>query len=317
MSTRRTTVGRSPQSDLGPHATAHSARSALHEIIRARGTRVLSCHVRLAGVERIAASFVRVTVAGEELTHYTDPRPADAFKLFLPPQPGEQVAAPAYDERGRVRWSTGSDSHDPIVRCFTVRGIDTAAGRISFDVLLHPGGVTARWLAAASTGDRLGFTGFRSEFVDVAASRSLVLIGDASALPAIDEISRAVPATKLRSVLVLADASSSVLTEPTSGATLRWAHSDAELLCGLRDLGPLGPEVQVWVGAEAGLVRRIRRQLLDDSGVDRDALLASAYWKRGLHWEEVFAESMQRFIAAADDGADVTDPGVLQSLAFE
>lgn len=292
-------------------------RQALREVIRERGTRVLNCQVRLLATERVADSYIRVTITGEGLADYIDPRAGDAFKLFLPSQPGGEVPEPSYDERGRLCWPVSSSGDRPRARCFTVQGSDAASRSLTFDALLHPDGATAQWLAEAREGDRLGFTGIRTEFVDVPESTSHLLIGDASALPAVAAVARAIPPDKQTSIIALADESSRTLPDLGSDACLRWTSSEEQLLRYLAEYEAPSAEAQVWVGAEAGLVRRIRRLLLDDKHVERDALHASAYWKRGLDWEQTFDESMERFLAAGEAGADVSDPGVLQSLAFD
>lgn len=291
------------------------ARQALREVMADRGSRVVSCAVAFRGATAVTRAYARVTVRGDGLAGYTDPRPGDAFKLHLPATAGETVPVPSYDERGRLVWPDHVKAR-PSVRCFTVQGFDPERLELSFDALLHPGGTTRRWLAGAHEGDVLSLTGMRVEFVEARAATEHLLIGDDSSLPAIAAIAAAIPAHRPTTVLAL---SSSPEDEPPAlaGARVRRARTPEGLLERLDALGPLAPGIQAWIGAEASLVKEIRRYLLHERGVDRDALHASAYWKRGLDGEQTFDESLDRFLAGSAAGLDVADPGVLQSLAFD
>ena len=41
------------------------------------------------------------------------------------------------------------------------------------------------------------------------------------------------------------------------------------------------PGTRLWIATEAGVVRRIRRALLDERGVLAEHLVTRGYWKRG------------------------------------
>ncbi len=71
-----------------------------------------------------------------------------------------------------------------------------------------------------------------------------------------------------------------------------------------------------WVASEAGEVRAIRRLLLGELGVDRAQLHAAAYWKRGSSFDDLDAQNARRYAEAIAAGHDVTDPAVLEELAF-
>lgn len=291
------------------------ARQALREVMADRGSRVVSCAVTYQGAVTVHRGYARVTVRGDGLAEYTDPRPGDAFKLHLPAHAGDAVPVPAYNERGRLVWPVHLTDR-PTARCFTVQSFDHARRELSFDALLHPGGATSRWLRGAEAGDILSLTGMRVEFVDAATATEHLLIGDDSSLPAIASIIAAIPERKAVTVLVLSSFSEDEFPA-LDGASVWRSRSTAQLLEHLDALGPLDSGTQVWIGAEASVVREVRRVLLNDGGIDRDALHASAYWKRGLDWEQTFDESLDRYLAGSAAGLDVGDPGVLQNLAFD
>ncbi|WP_166975191.1 siderophore-interacting protein [Brevibacterium atlanticum] len=294
-----------------------NARRALREVMAERRNRVVNCQVSLVGTEVLSAGYMRLTVTGDGLRAYTDPRPGDAFKIYLPSRPGRPVPAPSYDEQGHLQWPDDLDGGRPLVRCFTVRSSDAESSNLTFDVLLHEEGATAQWLAEAAVGDRIGFTGMRTEFVDTAEAQTHLLIGDRSALPAIAAIAESLPDTKRTVVIALGtEADAAALGLPDS-AEITFVDDAVGLVSTVSGFAKTDARTQVWIGAEAAVVKEIRRDVLGRGPLSRDAMHASAYWKAGLNWEQTFEESMDRFLAAAKAGSDVGDPGVLQSLAFD
>lgn len=290
-------------------------RHALREVMADRGRRGISCAVTFDGAVPVAARYARVSLRGDGLDKYTDPRPGDAFKLHLPSVAGEAVPVPGYDERGRLVWPPHLTGR-PIARCFTVQSFDRERRELSFDALRHPGGATEQWLADARKGDVLSLTGMRVEFVETAPATAHLLVGDESALPAITAIVASLSTHATADAFILTSSPRDELPG-LAGAIVHLARTPQELVHSVNEHAPSSPDAQVWIGAEAAVVREVRRILLDVHGFDRDAVHASAYWKRGLDWERAFDESLDKYLAAADAGLDVGDPGVLQRLTFD
>ncbi|MFI5695998.1 hypothetical protein ACIA58_29360 [Kribbella sp. NPDC051586] len=66
----------------------------------------------------------------------------------------------------------------------------------------------------------------------------------------------------------------------------------------------------------SGDSRGDRPYLVDDPGVSRDGLRTVAYWIAGEPSEGGDAVRMRTVAEATEEGLDVTDPAVLQSLEF-
>ncbi|ADB50645.1 siderophore-interacting protein [Conexibacter woesei] len=298
---------------MSGETTSVPARQLLRAAIDERRARLLLTVAGVRAVERVAERFTRVRLQGDGLRAYRDARPADAFKLHLPSAPHAPVPLPTYDERGRARWPAAVGR--PATRPFTVVDADPQAGTLAFDVLSQPGGATAGWLDGAMVGDRVSLTGMRTDFVDCDAAEHLLLVGDASALPAVAAIIRSVPARKRLTAVVDLDAADLPLLPAHPRLDVVGA-APGTLAEALRDVA-LGMPTQVWIGAESEAVRRARRVVLDELRVHPDALHASGYWKRGSDGDAHFDASLERFNVARDAGRDVGDPGLLQQLAFE
>nr|WP_276610710.1 siderophore-interacting protein [Kineococcus siccus] len=113
-----------------------------------------------------------------------------------------------------------------------------------------------------------------------------LLVGDASALPAIAASLAAMPAgaTAVAVVEVASAAEQQVLTSPAD-LRLHWVHSPAPdpdaLAAALRtlDLPPGVPHA--FLHGEADSVRQVRRFVRTELQVPRELTSASGYWRRG------------------------------------
>jgi NADPH-dependent ferric siderophore reductase len=208
--------------------------------------------------------MVRVTVEGA-LEDWPEPGLAAHMKIFLP---------------------QGDDA--PVMRTYTVRRFDRALREVDIDVVLHAGGgPAARWAESAVPGDMLELSGLaRSTFAIDDGEGKVSFVGEESSLPAIATCVEALPEGSRATVLV--EVAGSEEEQPLdSAATLdvRWLHrggrAHGEVL--ERAVAALTPELvqrRVWVACEAGVMRRLRRHLLD-GGVARERLATRGYWKLG------------------------------------
>lgn len=115
-----------------------------------------------------------------------------------------------------------------------------------------------------------------------------LLAADASALPGLGTIVEALPANKEARAFV------EVKDERECQALASCADLDVTWL--YHGNGPAGPGLEaairsvelpqgsgrVWVGCEAGVMRSIRRHLLDERGFDRSYIHTHGYWKAGV-----------------------------------
>jgi len=279
------------------------------------GPAPFTAQVTVESVRSLSEGFRRVTVHGADLAAYTGIHPADAFKIMIPPDGRGAVDFPHRGDDGLPYWPDGA--RRPVLRAFTVRAFDPARRRLDFDVAVHGAGVTRTWLENACPGDVIGLSGMRREFAAGDVDRH-VIIGDGSAVPAIAAIIESldpdVPATVHVAVEHAADLT--LLPRPPH-VTVRPVHgSGAELATAVRAREEPDGRAQVWLAAEAAVVRDLRRHVLTALGVARDDLHAAAYWKAGRDATAVDDETLRAYQEAAASGADVRDPDVADRIAF-
>jgi NADPH-dependent ferric siderophore reductase len=275
--------------------------------------------VRVARVQRLSPSYVRVTVAGPDLDEFASGGADQRIKVVLP-LPGRGVR----DFPGGPDWygdwrALPEDRRNPL-RSYTVRAARPLDREVDVDFVLHgPSGPAGEWAAAARSGDELALVGPNARFPGErggvewrppATATELVLGGDETAVPAIgaivEELASRTRATALMEVPTAADVldlavpagvrvtwlprGSAPRGEPLRDALLEVLRpagrgqdvedTDEDLLWEVpADAAGDGP--YVWLAGEAGVVTGLRRLLVRDLGLDRRRVAFMGYWREG------------------------------------
>jgi NADPH-dependent ferric siderophore reductase len=242
--------------------------------------------VEVVEVTPLTPRMIRIVFGGPGLEGFDAGAFTDHYvKLQVPPS-GAGYAAPFELEDIRARFPR---EQWPRTRTYTVRAWDPEAGRLTIDFVVHGDeGVAGPWAAAAAPGDRLQLQGPGGAYAPDPAAAWHLMVGDASVIPAIAASLARVPAGVPAHVLIEVDGPEEEQRLESPGALhLTWLHrgrgpggDDVPLATALAALAfPDGP-VQAFVHGEASAVRAVRRHLLVDRGLPRDALSISGYWKR-------------------------------------
>jgi NADPH-dependent ferric siderophore reductase len=250
-------------------------------------------------VERLTPEMVRVVLGGEDLADFAVEQADSYVKLVFPlpgvtyPEPFDVAAVRA--ERPREEW--------PAQRTYSVRAV--ADGEVTIDFVVHGDeGIAGPWAAAAQPGDEVWMLGPGGAYTPAADAAWHLLVGDASALPAISASLERVPAgaTAVAVVEVHSPAEELPLTSP-GDLRLHWVHRaapDPEALVEfLRTLDLPSGAPHAFVHGEADTVRAVRRWARTDLGVTRELLSASGYWRRG-RTEDGWREEKRDWVAATE-----------------
>jgi NADPH-dependent ferric siderophore reductase len=165
-------------------------------------------------------------------------------------------------------------------RTYTVRDWD--GERLTVDFVVHGDtGVAGPWAAAARPGDELELRGPGGAYSPDPDADWHLLVGDSSVIPAIAASLARIPAGVPVYVLVAVDGPEEEQPLSTPGDLhLRWLPDDDALVAAVADLDFPPGSVHAFVHGEASAVRELRRHLLVDRGLPREALSVSGYWKR-------------------------------------
>ncbi|HEX6695641.1 MAG TPA: siderophore-interacting protein [Solirubrobacteraceae bacterium] len=249
----------------------------------------------VVSVEPLSPHMIRVVVGGDDLDGLRVGEFTDHYvKLQIPP-PGATYAAPFDTEEIKAQHPR---EHWPRVRTYTVRAWDPERNLLTLDFVVHGDeGVAGPWATAAKAGDVLQLMGPGGAYAPDPDAAWHLMVGDLSVLPAIGAALQRIPAGVPVHVLVELDdeADRQELTSPGDlhVTWLRADGGDTVLLEAVRALAfPAGP-VHAFVHGEASSVRAVRRHLLVDREIPREALSISGYWKRTStdeEWREYKAE---------------------------
>ncbi|MFF9351391.1 siderophore-interacting protein [Streptomyces sp. NPDC014734] len=258
-------------------------------------------YVRVVGVERVTPRVARVSFDGDAMAEILEDRPDQQMKLCFP-GPGQdapRLPEPDADDTYGMRWYEAylaiPESERPLMRSFTVRGYDRAAGLMTVDFVLHgDDGPAARWGRAACPGDVLGMVGPSSAYArPLPAADWLLLAGDETALPAIGTLLESLPAGARAVVYaeVADEAEQQVLGSPGE-VTVHWVHRDrgGTLVDAVRSAGLPAGAGAAWLAGEAAAVRALRRHLVEERGLPRAAVEFSGYWRAKLTQDDAPTE---------------------------
>jgi NADPH-dependent ferric siderophore reductase len=188
--------------------------------------------------------------------------------------PGQDVVLHLTDESG-----------SGVRRRYTVRDFDNGRRRFSLDFVLHGHGPGARWAASVAPGERLQVFGPRGKVV-MSGARWQLYLGDESALPAIAEMSAALPPSA--SGVAIIEVNDARERQAIPGPLeIRWVFRDGApagttslLDESLRDVTLPETDRHVFVFGESRVVRRLR-DTLQARGVTPGELAAKGYWNVG------------------------------------
>jgi len=192
------------------------------------------------------------------------------------------------DHYVKLQFPAGGDER-PKVRSITVREFDAATRRLTLDFVVHGDeGFAGPWAAAAQPGDTLRMLSPGGGYAPDPGADWHLLAGDAAVLPAIAaSLARIGAGVRVYVVAEVDGPQEEQPLETPGDLHLRWVHrsgppgAEPELLTdAVRALDLPGGRGHAFVHGEASSVRALRRHLLSERGLPREALSVSGYWKR-------------------------------------
>lgn len=232
--------------------------------------------VRVTRVEQLSPRMVRVTFTGDDLSAFTWSGPAAHIKLIFPEDGQAEPAMPEPDGPRPAR-----------MRTYTPRRFDPTIPELDVEFVLHGEGPASSWAAQAQLGQVLILSGPGPSYQIDPGADWLLLAADDAALPAIQTILDALPpTTRVHALLEVADAHEERSLSTDAQLDITWLHrngqrADATLEAAIRNLSLPEGNGRIYVGCEAGAMRRIRRHLLEEGGLDPATIVTRGYWKQG------------------------------------
>ena len=253
---------------------ADMPESAGHELIEAE----------VVGVGSPSASVRRITLRADALAGFRTVGADEFFGLLMPGASGRLVLPDA--ERVNIRAAVAEipEEDRPVLRWYTVRRHDPAAGTVEVDIVTHgTAGPGSAWALGAAVGDRVGFRQCGALFLPGDADR-LCFVVDETAAPGLAAIMESRDLDPDCRIIVETTDLTHLTPLPwhpgLSVVTRAGAGPGERALELLRDLDAEAFDYFYLCG-ESDLASSCRRLLVTERGVPRQRVLFSGYWKLG------------------------------------
>ncbi|MCP3705444.1 siderophore-interacting protein [Paraburkholderia sp. CNPSo 3274] len=239
--------------------------------------------LRVARVTALSPSLVRVTLTGD-LSDFVSASFDDHIKVFFPAAGEEKPVLPTLGPDGVV-FPEGVER--PAARDYTPRRFDTESNELELEFALHEAGPATAWAAQAQPGQYLGVGGPRGSMVIPTGFDWHLLVGDETALPAIQRRLTELPAgARVAVVVEVANRAARIELPTEADLYATWCYRDESesehpLVDGASEVWLPPGEGYVWAAGEASAIRAVRAHLCNERGVDKKRIRASAYWRRG------------------------------------
>jgi NADPH-dependent ferric siderophore reductase len=159
--------------------------------------------VRVARVQRLGRSFLRVTFTGADLDELASQGADQRIKVLFPLASSGLEHCPLGDD-WFAQWRALPDAHRNPMRSYTVRAARPLEREVDVDFVLHgPTGPASAWAERARPGDPVVLIGPNARFPGTpggvewappAGARAILMAGDETAVPALSAIAEALPA---------------------------------------------------------------------------------------------------------------------------
>lgn len=253
--------------------------------------------LRVERVETLTPDMVRVVLGGPNFATYADRHNdfTDCYVklVFLNPE----FDYPEPLDLVHIKSSMPLEAR-PVLRTYTIRWFDRAAGEFAIDFVIQgEEGYAGPWARKAKTGDEIYVRGPGGAYRPDPSADAHLLVGDETSLPAIAAALEAMPAeARVTTYIEIDTPQDQVEIDSKPEHHVHWLYRGDQprgtttLLADTVKASPW-PEgrVQAFVHGEAGLMKSLRSYLLNDRSVARDDLSISGYWRAG-NTEESFRQ---------------------------
>lgn len=258
-------------------------------------------HLTVLRSEQLSAHWIRVTLGGGEIEKFRPMGFDQWFRLFLPigGDAGlDRVPAKANKMFGYLKFLRIPDGERPVMRNYSVRAYRAATAdagaEIDVDFVLHgsaaegTAGPASRWAETCRPGEHVLIIDEGLTFNPQRGTDRVLLIGDETALPAIASISASLPEDAAGLAIIEVPTREDALSFPhPAGVEVVWIVRPHEAAPGSLALETLGrtalPDApfHAYAAGEQALASGVRKHLVGERGVDKNAVSFCGYWKIG------------------------------------
>ncbi len=237
--------------------------------------------VGVTAVRTVTPSVLRLTLAGEGLVDMPSLGDDQFFRLLLP-RPDQDAPVLPTTERWWPEMQEMPVATRPVLRNYTVRAARPELGELDVDVVVHGDtGPASRWARRAAVGSRCGVIVQDTGFLPPEGTRHVLVVADATAVPAAAGIVAGLPEGVTATVLAECPTAEDVPEIPVrDGVRTSWhAEGTASLLELVRSTALEADGLYAWVAGEASMATSVRRHLVRHVGLGKDDVYFCGYWR--------------------------------------
>lgn len=244
----------------------------------------------------------RITFGGEQLAGFPRQSNGAHIKLFLKRREQAELTLPSVGPNGPI-WPP--KALRPLVRTYTVRRYDEAAGELDIDFVTHgEHGPASAFAINAKPGDVVGISMPAAQEQRFFSADWCLLNGDLSALPAISAYLELLPShTRGYAFIEIPDRADELPITTQSQVEVVWLHQNGVrsgqstlLLDAVRQVEwPSSGAIFPWLAGESSAVVAVRNFVMERYGISREQMYTVPYWKAGQD-EETYHEQRHRIM---------------------
>jgi len=258
-------------------------------------------HLTVLRSEQLSAHWIRVTLGGGEIERFRPMGFDQWFRLFLPigGDAGlDRVPAKANKMFGYLKFLRIPDGERPVMRNYSVRAYRAATAdagaEIDVDFVLHgsaadgTAGPASRWAETCRPGEHVLIIDEGLTFNPQRGTDRVLLVGDETALPAIASINASLPADAVGTAIIEVPTTEDALAfSRPAGIELVWIVRPHDVAPGSLALETLARTTlpagtfHAYAAGEQSLASGVRKHLVGERGVDKNAVSFCGYWKVG------------------------------------
>ncbi|MCK8123877.1 siderophore-interacting protein [Pseudoalteromonas sp. 2CM39R] len=214
--------------------------------------------VKVINSERINDNFMRLTLEGESLKSFQ---------------------SPSFDDHVKIIFT--NENEETVRRNYTPRFYDSETGRLTIDFVMHQDGQASRWAENVKCGEELIIAGPR---LSVEISNDLpwqILIGDATALPAINRRLETLSTNSHVDVFLLDIKMLSQLMKCNAFVTVHVSANDEEFKHQIVNFDLPQGNGLVWAAGEHKLMTWLKDHVHKAKSHPKTATRITSYWRTG------------------------------------
>jgi len=259
----------------------------------------IQAELKVTRKEYITSHFVRVYLAGHNISEFANTTVGVNNKILIPPQGVNKIYFPKFDLENN-KLIPAPENVRPFVRTYTHRGIDLSTGEIWIDFVVHGyEGPASAWAINAQKGSVLGvmMKGGKKNLYNKATN--YLLVGDATAIPVLSAILEDLRShEKGLCIIEVHDKENEQQLKTKADIQFIWLHNKtpqqkSDLAKVVKQQTLPQTDRSAYVAAEFSSVKEIRNYLRKDLHWKREELYAFSYWKFGVAEDKSQADRHQ------------------------